>query len=87
MRSHTLDPTRSILLSLALAATVFSGCTNTAVGPEEDYPFLANAVGTVTLPGPDQPYVIEVEKPRQAVVFADPALPAQFRQDGLPSRV
>ncbi len=71
------------LLAMTLTAALVAGCTSTVVGPEESYPFLTNAVGTVVSLDADGngPYFIDVEVPRQMPVGGD--LPERFRREGV----
>lgn len=74
---------RPVLFATALAAAVSAGCTTTVAGPEERYPFLIHAVGTVVsldING-GEPYIIEVEAPRPMRVGPD--LPDLFRREGV----
>lgn len=72
----------ALAAALVLAAAL-AGCTSAFVGPEEDYPSLTGAVGTVAFASLDDPLLIRVERPRPTVVVPDRPLPVRLRQDGL----
>ena len=73
---------RLALTVVLLALTALTGCTGTAVGPEEDYPLLSNATGEVTAAA-EGSFVIRVDRPRETTVVPTSPLPGALRRDGL----
>jgi len=72
---------RFALPVVILAVVALTGCTSTIAGPEEDYPFLSNALGEVA-EASEGLFVIHVDQPRETIVVPT-SLPDALRRDGL----